>query len=132
MTVTFKLTVPRTAVLNEIETVNGSIILSNLTSNCKVSTVNGEVSARNLRGNTNLSTVNGIVDADFEKLDPNVRINLETVNGKVLLVIPSDADATLKADTVNGSITNEFGLPVRKGRYVGRDLYGKVATELQK
>lgn len=128
VSVVFKLTVPRTAVLNEIETVNGSIALSNLLNTCKVSTVNGQVSARNLRGNANLSTVNGVVDADFEALDPNVRINLSTVNGKVLLIIPSDSDATLKADTVNGSITNDFGLPVRKGQYVGRDLHGKVGN----
>ncbi len=128
LSITFKLTVPRTAILNEIETVNGSIVLSNLTNNCKVSTVNGQVSARNLRGNANLSTVNGIVEADFDKLDPSARISLSTVNGKALLTIPSDSDATVKADTVNGTITNDFGLPVRKGQYVGRDLYGKVGN----
>lgn len=128
LSITFKLTVPRTAILNEIETVNGSITLSNLTNNCKVSTVNGQVSARNLRGNANLSTVNGIVEADFDKLDPSARISLSTVNGKALLTIPSDSDATVKADTVNGTITNDFGLPVRKGQYVGRDLHGKVGN----
>src|ERR1044072_845115 len=55
--VTFKLTVPRSAILDEIETVNGSVVLSNMTNFCKVSTVNGEVSAKNLRGAINLSTV---------------------------------------------------------------------------
>jgi hypothetical protein len=42
------------------------------------------------------------------------------------LLLPSDVDATIKADTVNGNISNEFGLPVRKGKWVGKDLYGKV------
>jgi DUF4097 and DUF4098 domain-containing protein YvlB len=128
LSVNFKLTVPRNAALDQIETVNGSVILSGLTNNCKVSTVNGQVSAKNLRGNANLSTVNGTVDADFDKLEANSRINLSTVNGKVIMVIPSDSSATVKADTVNGSITNDLGLPVHKGEYVGRDMYGKLGN----
>ncbi len=126
--VTFKLTVPRSAILDEIETVNGSVVLSNMTNFCKVSTVNGEVSAKNLRGGINLSTVNGNLVADFDRLESTKPISLNTVNGKVTLTIPSDSDVTLKADTVNGSIANDFGLPVRKGEYVGRDLYGKIGN----
>jgi hypothetical protein len=126
--VNFKLTVPRSAILNEIETVNGSVVLGNMTNFCKVSTVNGNVSARNLRGPVNLSTVNGNLDADFDQLGSTNQIVLSTVNGRVIATIPSDSDATLKADTVNGSIVNDFGLPVRKGEFVGRDLYGKVGS----
>jgi hypothetical protein len=126
--VTFKLTVPRSAILDEIETVNGSVVLSNMTNFCKVSTVNGEVSAKNLRGSINLSTVNGNLLADFDRIESTKPISLNTVNGKVVLTIPSDSDVTLKADTVNGSISNDFGLPVRKGEYVGRDLYGKIGN----
>jgi hypothetical protein len=43
--------------------------------------------------------------------------------------MPSDADATIKAETVNGNITNDFGLTVRKEKYSGgRNLYGKVGN----
>src|SRR5690348_4205321 len=45
--VDFKLSVPRTAVLNEIETVNGSVVVSNFTNMTKVSAVNGDVTATN-------------------------------------------------------------------------------------
>lgn len=126
--VEYTLTVPRNANLNEIETVNGSIRISNAANIVKASAVNGEVRATNLRGMTSLSTVNGTVFADFEQLQTGSRISLDTVNGTVDLTIPSDANATLRADSVNGSIVNDFGLPVRKGRYVGRDLYGKVGS----
>lgn len=128
MEVQFRLTVPRNAVLNSIETVNGSVTVSNFTNQTRVSAVNGSVTATNLRGAANLSTVNGTVLADFDRLEPGSKISLETVNGKVNLSIPSDASAFLKADSVNGNITNEFGLPVRKGKYVGRDLYGKLGN----
>ena len=33
---------------------------------------------------------------------------------------------TVKADSLNGNITNDFGLPVNKGKYVGRNLYGRL------
>lgn len=124
--VQFRLTVPRTAVLNEIETVNGSVSVANFVNFTQVSAVNGQVRATNLRGTAKLSTVNGTVDASFDRLETGSQITLETVNGRVNLQIPSDASATVKADTLNGSITNDFGLPVRKGEYIGRDLHGRI------
>lgn len=128
LTVEYKLTVPRGAVLNEIETVNGSVRVSNFTNITKVSAVNGSVNASNIRGTASLSTVNGEVMAEFDQLTSGTKINLDTVNGKVNLTIPSDSNATIKADSLNGVISNDFGLPVHKGKYVGRDLYGRIGT----
>ena len=124
----FRLSVPRAAVLDEIETVNGSVEVSNFTNYTEISAVNGSVKATNLRGTAKLSTVNGTTFADFERLQSGDKIDLSTVNGEVRLTIPSDANATVKADTVNGSIKNDFGLPVRTGKYVGKDLYGKIGS----
>jgi len=124
LNVEFHLMVPRTAFLNEVETVNGSVTVSNFTNFTKISAVNGAVKANNLRGAANLSTVNGEVSADFDRLETGSKIVLSTVNGKVFLMIPSDSNATLTADSVNGNIMNDFGLRVRKGKYVGRDMYG--------
>ena len=126
--VQYTLTVPRNAVLNEIETVNGSVSIANAANSTKASSVNGQVRATNLRGAASLSTVNGTVEADFDQLQAGSRISLNTVNGQANLVIPSDANATVKADTLNGSIVNDFGLPVRKGEYVGRDLHGRIGS----
>ncbi|CAN5308246.1 hypothetical protein BH20ACI2_BH20ACI2_17950 [soil metagenome] len=128
LTVEFRLMVPRGAVLNEVESVNGTVTVSNFTNITRVSVVNGSVNASNIRGTARLSTVNGTVNADFERLDSGSKISLDTINGKVNLRIPSDSNATVKADSLNGNITNEFGLPVRKGKYVGRDLYGKLGS----
>lgn len=128
LNVEFRLMVPRGAMLNEVETVNGSVTVSNFTNFTKVSAVNGSVKATNIRGTARLSTVNGEVDADFDRLESGSKINAETVNGRVRISIPSDSNATLKADSLNGSITNDFGLPVRKGKYVGRDMYGKLGS----
>ncbi|MEQ1764159.1 MAG: hypothetical protein ABL984_13590 [Pyrinomonadaceae bacterium] len=124
----FKVSVPRTAVLNEIETVNGSVVAANFTNITKISAVNGSVNATNLRGTADLSTVNGTVTADFDRVESGSKIELSTVNGRVNLLLPSDTNATVKADSLNGNITNAFGLPIRKGEYVGRDLHGRLGS----
>lgn len=126
--VNYNLMVPRGAVLNDVETVNGSVTVSNFTNMTRVSAVNGMVKATNLRGTASLSTVNGEVAADFDQLDKGSKISLETVNGRVNLSIPSDSSATIRAESLNGNITNDFSLPVRKGKYVGRDLYGRLGS----
>jgi len=126
--VEFRLSVPRTAILDEIETVNGSVTVSKFTKSTKVSAVNGNVTATDLQGAANLSTVNGKVLADFSSLESGSKISLNTVNGSVTLQLPSDANATIKADSLNGNITNDFGLSVRKGRFIGRDMHGRVGS----
>ena len=127
--VQYKLSVPRNAVLDEIETVNGSVSISNVMGRVNASAVNGNIKATNLRGAAEISTVNGVTEADFDSLENTNKISLSTVNGQVRLMIPSDADATIKAETVNGNITNDFGLTVRKEKYSGgRNLYGKVGN----
>ncbi len=128
LNVEFRLTVPRGAVLNEVETVNGSVTVSNFVNVTMISAVNGSVNASNIRGTAKLSTVNGAVTADFDRLETGSKISLETVNGRVNLIIPSDVNATIKAESLNGTITNEFALPVRKRKYIGRDLHGKLGS----
>ncbi len=128
LSVDFRLKVPRTAQLREIETINGSVEVSNMTSFTEVSAVNGSVKALNISGTAKLSTVNGTVLAEFDQLGGDSTIALNTVNGTVRLELPSNTNATVKADSVNGEISNDFGLPVRKGKYVGRDLYGRIGS----
>jgi DUF4097 and DUF4098 domain-containing protein YvlB len=128
MSVEYKVMAPRGAVLRGIDTVNGEVRISNFTNQTTAAAVNGKVAASNLKGNAKLSTVNGEVAAEFDQLDANSSILLETVNGRVTLTLPSDINATLTADSVNGTISNEFGLSVRKGRFVGRDMRGRIGS----
>ncbi len=66
--------------------------------------------------------------AEFDRLNSGDRISLNTVNGEANLIIPSDSDATIRANSLNGKITNDFGLPVSKGQFVGRDLSGRLGN----
>jgi len=126
--VEFELTVPRTANLDGIATVNGNVTIDGADGETNASTVNGKVSGKNLGGPAQLTTVNGTVEADFEDLAQSGDVKLTTVNGQVNLVLPSDANATIKANSLSGSIRNDFGLPIRKGEFIGRDMHGMIGN----
>jgi DUF4097 and DUF4098 domain-containing protein YvlB len=127
-TVEYTLTVPRKAVLESIELVNGSIDIDGVEGNVKASSINGKVAARGLMGEAKLSTINGQLQATFTQLDESKAISLNSVNGNVSLIIPSNANASIRAGTVHGGITSDFGLKVKHGEYVGHSMDGQLGT----
>jgi DUF4097 and DUF4098 domain-containing protein YvlB len=126
--VDYALTVPRKAILESIELVNGSLEIDGAEGSVKASSVNGRVVARGLQGEARLSTVNGSLQATFLQMNESNPISLTSVNGNVTLIIPSNANASVRANTVHGGISNDFGLPVRHGEYVGHDLNGQIGS----
>jgi DUF4097 and DUF4098 domain-containing protein YvlB len=128
-TVEYTLMVPRNARIDSIELINGNLDVDGISGDVKASSINGRVSAHELTGEVKLSTINGKLEAMFGRLEGAKVISLGSVNGPVLLTIPSDSNAELKARTVHGGITNDFGLPVRRGDYVGNDLAGQLGQD---
>lgn len=124
--VEYTLTVPRNARVEEVSLVNGGLNIEGLSGPVHASSVNGKVTARGLTGPVNLSVVNGRLEATLDSVNGSGSVNLSAVNGPLVATIPSDANATVRADTVHGSITNDFNLPVRVGEYVGRELAGRL------
>src|SRR6266403_780182 len=102
--VEYTLTVPRSVRLDEIKLVNGNLDVEGVNGEVRVSCVNGRLTARQLGG----------------------RAELSTVNGSVLLTLPSDTKADVEASTVSGSISNDFGIPVSHHPWVGHDLRGEL------
>ena len=126
--VEYTLTVPRKAMLESVELVNGSLDIEGVEGSVKASSINGRVKARGLIGDAKLSTVNGELQATFTQLDESKAINLASVNGNVTLIIPSNANAAIRAGTVHGSIFSDFGLKVKHGEYVGHSMDGQIGT----
>ena len=127
-TVEYSLTVPRKAILESIELVNGSLDIDGVEGNVKASSINGRVSARGLVSEVRLSTINGPLTATFTQLDETKPISLGSINGNVTLVIPSNANASIRAGTVHGGISTDFGLKVKHGEYVGHSMDGQIGT----
>jgi DUF4097 and DUF4098 domain-containing protein YvlB len=126
--VEYSLTVPRKATLASIELINGPLDIDGVEGDVKASSINGPVTARGLMGQARLSTINGPLQAVFTQLDESKPITLGSINGTVTLIIPSNANASVRAGTVHGAITNDFGIQVKHGEYVGHNLEGQIGN----
>jgi DUF4097 and DUF4098 domain-containing protein YvlB len=126
--VAYTLTIPRKARIEGAELVNGSLDIQGVEGDVHASLVNGEVKASGLSGEVKLSTVNGSVEANVARLDGEKSISLKSVNGSIVLIVPASASAQVKANTLHGGITNDFGLDVHDGEFVGHDLNGQIGS----
>jgi hypothetical protein len=124
--VEYTLTVPRGSRLDGAELVNGSLDISGVQGDVHASLVNGNVKAEGLAGEVKISTVNGGVEANVARLGDAKNVTVNSVNGSITLIVPSGANADVKASTLHGAITNDFGLTVDDGQYVGHNLSGQI------
>lgn len=125
--VNFVVTVPATAQLIGVSTVNGRVSIEGVHGRVRASAVNGGVRARNVSGDVNLSTVNGGVEAEFSAMDAGDRVEAEAVNGGVKLVLPAHVNASLNASTVNGGVKCDF--PIKMDGSTGRrSLRGTIGS----
>ena len=106
LSVEYTLTVPKGVALDTIELVNGGLTVSGLGGEVRAKLVNGEAKLSGLAGNVEVHTVNGSVEL---RLAPSVAAEVE-------------------AKTVNGHLSNDFGLPVNKHEYVGADMNGSIGS----
>ena len=125
--VEYTLTVPRTARLDEIKLINGSLDVTGVAGEVRASCINGRLEAHDLSGRAELSTINGRLEANFGPLSGQ-SVELNSVNGSVDLTIPSDSNAEIEANTVSGGIDNDFGLHVNRHQFVGHDLRGELGS----
>ena len=125
--VTYELHVPRTAGLDSIDLVNGSLDVSQVSGEVRSNLVNGSTKIHDLAGRAHLSSVNGTIAATYRTLDNVSDIELKSVNGAVRLGLPSSPNADVRVSTVNGAITTDFPLTVQ-GKFVGRHLDGKLGN----
>jgi hypothetical protein len=126
--VEYTLTIPRGAHLDGAELVNGSLDIDGLQGDVQASLVNGEVKAGGLGGEVKLSTVNGGIEANVSRLNDAKSVTLSSVNGSIVLFVPSGANAQVRASTIHGGITNDFGLAVDDGQFVGHNLSGQIGS----
>jgi DUF4097 and DUF4098 domain-containing protein YvlB len=126
--VDYTIKAPSDTILEDIELVNGNLMITGITGYLSLGTVNGSITAAGMAGNAWIETVNGKIDLSFDKMSDGQSVDLESVNGAILLRIPSKANARVDAETVNGVISNEFGLTVEKGEWVGSSMEGRLGS----
>jgi DUF4097 and DUF4098 domain-containing protein YvlB len=126
-TVTYELHVPRGARLDEISLVNGSLEVSQVSGDIRTNLVNGSTKVHDLAGRGEFSAVNGAIHAVYTSLSSVSDIRLKSVNGAVVLGLPSSPNADVSVSTVNGGISTDFPLVVQ-GKFMGKRLDGKLGN----
>ena len=124
--VEYTLTVPRLARLDGIDLVNGSLVVIGVDGDVNAECVNGSIRVQEATGDIDLSTVNGGIELYYDDAEPVREVELESVNGGIELILSPSSSAFVRAETVNGRISNDFGLEVKKGRYVGASMRGDI------
>ena len=124
--VEYSLTIPAGASLDEVKLVSGDVDINGVGGAVHVSSVSGNVNAQGLRGRAEISSVSGDVKVTFNRAAAKTK--LHSVSGDVIAILPSDASVEVSANTVSGDISNEFGLDVEHGKYVGHHLTGRIGN----
>jgi len=123
--VRFTITVPATASIEQLQTVNSALKIDGLRGSIDAKSVNGAIHATGLGGDVRLSTVNGAIDASFAAIAPQQKLSFNTVNGSITVGLPKDAGATLHGSVVNGRVSCDFPITLGDGGH-GRTLSGTV------
>jgi hypothetical protein len=107
-------------------TVNGSVDADGIGADVDAHTVNGGIRI-SARGLARAETVNGSIKATLGRGDGTEPLDFKTVNGSIAVDLPGNANADVKAATVNGDIESDFPLTV-KGRLTSRRLSGTLGS----
>jgi Putative adhesin len=110
VTVEYHVHVPTRVLLAAIKTVNGSVSVHGVQGGGDIRSVNGDVEVTDSVGRFNAKTTNGNLTLQLRDVANGAPMDIETVNGSVVLTLPSDTKANLKVQNMNGDFSSE--LPV--------------------
>ena len=102
-TVNYTIIVPEDFQVN-VENVNGSVTVENILNYVEADNVNGAIDFTDIQGSVQANLVNGQITAKVI-LPENGDVDLQTVNGNIVLQVPVSVSVDLRADVVVGSIT---------------------------
>ena len=105
-------------------TVNGEIEAGGLGADVKATTVNGDVKV-STSGLARATTVNGSIQASMGRADWSGTTSFNTVNGSIIVELPSGASTEVSASTVNGGMETDFALTV-KGKFSMKNMKGTI------
>jgi len=124
MSVEYTITVPRQATMDSIELVNGNLRIDGVEGGMDVEMVNGDVRGSGLAGSISVESVNGAVELQLDSAQPGDDISVEAVNGSIDVFLAAGTSVDIDAETVNGKLSNDLGIEVHKGKYVGASMRG--------
>lgn len=127
VSVNYALRVPRSAVLEQVATVNGNVSIAGINGTGSLHAVNGDIDVGNSSGGFIARSTNGDIHVQLATLEVNASLVAETVNGSIAVDLPAKAAADLDVRSVNGDFHSD--LPVAyTSSFSPRELRGKLGA----
>jgi DUF4097 and DUF4098 domain-containing protein YvlB len=120
--------VPYKILLGSIETVNGSVTVRGVEGGGELRSVNGNVEVFDSSGRFSEKTTNGNLRLELRYLMAGGPMNLETVNGSVVLGLPEGARADLKVLAMNGEFYSELPVTSAASKPAAQAFRAKLGT----
>lgn len=114
--VEYHIHVPNRVLLGNVDTVNGGVLVRGVQGGGDLRSVNGDVKVVDSSGRFSARTTNGDVHLELRQLLDGAPMNLQTVNGSVVLGLPPDARANLNVRSVNGDFSSELPVSSAAGK----------------
>ncbi len=124
--VEYHIRVPYRVLLGSIHTVNGSLHVRGVNGGGELRSVNGNVEVTDSSGRFSAKTTNGDLRLELRHLIDGAPMNLETVNGSVVLGLPSNASADLKLHNMNGDLYSDIPVTSTDALPGARAFHGKL------
>jgi len=125
--VRFQIKLPKELGRLTLESTNGKVAITGVTSQIFVKGVNGSIDLNDVTGVSKVQTKNGKIRATVKEAS-DAPMEFVAENGSIELMLKSDFDADLEATTVRGSIAvdDSFGVPVTRESMVGARARGQL------
>ena len=104
----FNVTVPRSSSVIIQNSWGGDVICSGIKGNIEVTGTNGSIRLDDIAGGVVASTMNGEIRASVKELNEGKPLSFQSMNGEILLRLPSDLKANVRVRTQNGSVLTDF------------------------
>jgi hypothetical protein len=111
--VDYRLRVPRQVRLERLRTVDGNIKVKQIEGSVDARTLNGNIEQFDVSGSVVARAINGNIAVSLRALpEPPAPVDLDTVNGQLLLSLPPQANADLQLSTVAGRVDSRYTFAV--------------------
>jgi len=127
VSVTYELSVPKSALLDEISNVNGGLDISGIEGRMRINTVNGSADIAGSKSTLEAKTVNGNITAKWTEFPKEGDVQIQTINGQLKLQLPGSVNADIEASSLNGSIHTDYPITVESG-FISKKLHGKIGA----
>lgn len=104
----FQVTVPRNTNVVVASSFGGDITCAGVAGDLEIKNMTGEIRLDDVTGGALVETMNGEIHANVRELHEGKPLSFTSMNGEVVLRVPTDAKATVRLRTQNGSILTDF------------------------